>query len=170
MLISWVIEWSKSRMPHRRTFRNATHRAWAIWDLSYHHLFGVIPDPGSQMRVTLSLESFCKMPFQARACDVKMPELRQHSSNRVMAWFVNSFATFRGTWDRPDKNPGPLARCQVDIFLNITNCEIQGQACWLPKTLVMWVLSDAHMTGTIVAPAWSWSCLSNHKSPMFILL
>jgi len=27
MLISWVIKWSKSRMPHRRTFRNFTLQA-----------------------------------------------------------------------------------------------------------------------------------------------
>ena len=43
MLVSWVIEWSKSSMPHRRTFKNFTHRAWAMWDLSNHDFFRIIP-------------------------------------------------------------------------------------------------------------------------------
>jgi len=30
MLITWGINWSKSSMPHRRTFRNFKHQAWAI--------------------------------------------------------------------------------------------------------------------------------------------
>jgi len=38
MLISGVIKWLKSWMPHRRTFRNFTHQAWAIWDMSNYDM------------------------------------------------------------------------------------------------------------------------------------
>jgi len=48
-----------------------------------------------------------------------------------------------------------------DRFLGVQRMSFQmlpivrysGQACWSPKRLVNWVLLDAHMTGTIVAPA-----------------
>jgi len=124
MLVSWVIKWSKSWMPVRRTLRNFTHRAWAIWDLSNHDLFRIIPNPGSLQRVTLSLESICAIPFQAGASDVKMPQLRQHSSNRRMPGFVNVLDTLRGTWNQPDRNPGAVFGCAADSFSNITYCEI----------------------------------------------
>jgi len=75
--------------------------------------------------VTLLLESISTIPFQARASDVKMPKLRQHSSNRGMPCFNSVFGTFRGTGNEPDKNPGALFTCAVDIFSNITNCEMQ---------------------------------------------
>jgi len=85
----------------------------------------MIPDSGSQQQVPLWSESICKIPFQARTSDVKLPELRQHSSNRGMHCFINVFGTFPGTWDQPDKNLGVLYRCAVDILSNITNCEIK---------------------------------------------
>jgi len=94
-------------------------------DLSNHGLFRIIPDPGSQTRVTLSLESICTIPFQAGASDVKMAQLRKHTSNCGMPCLVNVFGTFRGTWDQPDKNPGALFGCMADIILNITDREIQ---------------------------------------------
>jgi len=121
MLVSWVIEWSQCWMPHWRTFRTCTHQAWAIRDLSTNELFCTIPDPGSQQRVTLSLESICTIPFQARASDVKIPELRQHSSNHVLPCFINVFGTFRGIWDKSDNNPGAHFGCLADIFSNIPN-------------------------------------------------
>ena len=93
--------------------------------MSNHDLFRIIPDPGSQKRITLSLESICTIPFQAGASDVKMPQLRQHCSNRGMPCLVNVFGTFRGTWDQPDKNPGALFWRTADIFSNIANREIQ---------------------------------------------
>jgi len=125
MLHSWVIEWSESWIPHERTFRDFTHLAWVICDLSNHDLFQIISDPGSQQRVSLSLESICTIPFQARASDVKMPKLRQHSSNCGMPYFVNVFGTFQGPWDHSDETPGALFRCLADIFSNITKHEIE---------------------------------------------
>jgi hypothetical protein len=125
MLVSRVIEWSTSWMAHWGTFGNFTQRAWAIWDLSNHDLFRIIPDPGSQQRVTLSLESICTIPFQARASAVKMPMLRQHSSNSGMPGFVNVRGTLPGTWDQPNNNPYAVCRCAAVIFSNITDCEIQ---------------------------------------------
>jgi len=125
MVVSWVIEWSKSWMSHWRTFRNFTNWAWAIWDLSNHDLFRIIPDLGSQQRITLSLESICTIPSQARASDVKMSKLRQHSSYRIVPCFVDVFGTIRGTWDQSDDNPGMLFRCPADICSNITNCDVQ---------------------------------------------
>ena len=125
MLVSWVIEWWKSGMPHQCTFRNFAHQAWAIWDLSNHDLIRTIPDPGSQKRLTLSLESISTIPFQARASNVKMPKLRQHISNRGMPCLINVFGTFRWTWNQPDKNPGALFSWKAEIISNVTNCEIQ---------------------------------------------
>jgi len=112
-------------MPRRRTFRNTTYQAWAIWHLSNDDLFWIIPDPGSQQRVTLLRESICKILFHARASDVKMPKLRKHSSNCGMPCFMNVFRTVQGTWDLADHNQGILFRCAAHIFLNITNCEMQ---------------------------------------------
>ena len=126
MLVAWVIEWSTSWMPHRRTFMHFTHRAcWATWDLSNHYVFWIIPDPDSHRRVTLSLESICTIPFQAWARDVRMPKLRQHCSNCGMPCFVNIVSIFRGTYDQSGENPGSLVRCTMDIVSNITNWAIQ---------------------------------------------
>ena len=88
-------------------------------------MFRTISNPGRQQRVTLSLESISTIPFQARASNVEMPKLRQHSSNHGMPGFVNVFGTFQGTWDQADKNPDVLLRCKADIFSNITYREIQ---------------------------------------------
>jgi hypothetical protein len=125
MLILWVIKWSKSWMPHWRTFRNFTHWAWAIWDLSNHDLFRIIPNPDSQKRTTLSLESISTVPFQARVSDVKILEWGQHCSNGGMSCLISTFGTFRRTGDQPNKIPGVGYKCTVDIFSNITDCEIQ---------------------------------------------
>jgi len=125
MLVSRVMEWSKLRMPHRCTFRNFTHRPLAIWDLSNHDFFQIIPDAGSQKRVPLLLESICTIPLHGGASDVKMPRLRQHSSNCGIPCFVNAFGTFWGTWDQSNENPRTLYIFAADMFSNITNREIQ---------------------------------------------
>jgi len=125
ILILWVIKWLKRWVPHRCTFMNFTDRAWAIWDLSNHDFFQIIPDPGSQKRIRLSLESIRTFLFQASASDVKIPEWGQHCSNRGMPCPVSNYGTFRRTGDQPNKNPGALFRCTADIFLNITDREIQ---------------------------------------------
>jgi len=124
MLVTWLIEWPKGRMPHRCTLRNLAHRAWALWDFSNHDLLWIIPNPGSQKRVILSLESIFTITFQAWASDVKMPKLRHHSSNCRMPCFVNAFGTFQWRWDQPNENPGGHFRCLADMVLNISNCDI----------------------------------------------
>ena len=88
-------------------------------------LFGIIPDPGRQKSVTLSLESISTIPFQAGASYVEIPEWGQHCSNRRMPCLVSIFGTFWGTGDQPTKNPSMLYRCVADTFSNITNHEIQ---------------------------------------------
>jgi len=111
MLVSWVIEWWKSWIPHQCTIRNFTHKAWAIWDFSNHDLFWIIPHPGSQQRETLTLESICTIPFPARSSDVKMPTLRQQSSNCGMPCFVNVLGTFRGHGISPKR----IKACSVGV-------------------------------------------------------
>jgi len=111
-------------MPHRRTCRNFAQRAWAIWDLSNHDLFLIISDPGSQQRVTLLQTSISTIPFQTGASDVKMPKLRQHSSNRGMRCWVYVFSTFRATSDQADEDRGALGRFTGDICSNIRYHEI----------------------------------------------
>jgi hypothetical protein len=112
-------------MPHQHTVRNFIHLALAIRDLSNRDLFQIIPNPGSQMRVSLLLESICTIPFQAGASDVKIPQLRLHSSNCGMPCLINIFGTFPGTWDHPDKNPGAHFCCTATIFSNIADRDIQ---------------------------------------------
>ena len=125
MLVSWIVVWLKSGMPHWHTVRNIAHWAWAIYDWSNQNLFRIIPNPGSQKLVTLSLEFICTILFQAMASDVNKSKLRQYSSNHVVPCFVNVFNTFWGTCDWPIKNPGKMFRYLVDMFLNIPKCEIQ---------------------------------------------
>ena len=170
MLVSWVIEWSKCRIPHWRTFGNFTHWASVIWDLSNHDLFRIISDPGSQQSVTMSLKSICTIPFQVRASNVKMRKLKQHSSNQSLPCIVIVFGTFRGTRDQSNENPAARCRSPGDILSNITNRDIRWPGMMVVKTLVNWVLSDAHVIGKIVSASRSWSCVSHHQSPMFISL
>jgi len=148
MLISSVIKWSKSWMPHCRIFKNFTHRVWAIWDLSNHALFRMIPDPGSQKRITLSLESISTVSFQARASEVKIPKWGQHYSNRGMPCLVSIFGTFRRTGNQPKKNPGAIFRRVVDIFSNITYCKIQQPgmlvACKISQVGLVGCTNDCH--------------------------
>jgi len=126
MLVSWAFEhWKWLNLHHQRTFSHFTHQAWAIWDLSKHNLIWIIPDHGSQQTVTFSLQSICTIPFQARGSDVKMPELRQHSSNHIMTFFINDTGTVQGTSDQSIENPGKVFGSPADIFLNITNRETQ---------------------------------------------
>jgi len=124
-MISWVIEWLKRVMSHRRTFRTCTHWAWAIWDMSKYDLFWIIHDPGCQKRITLSLESIIKIPFEAGTGYVKIPEWRQHGTNRRMPCLVSILGTFWGTWNQPNDSAGAICRCMTDILSNIATCEIQ---------------------------------------------
>jgi hypothetical protein len=93
--------------------------------LSNRDLFVIIPDPGSQKWITLSLESISTVALQARASHVKTPEWGQYSSIRGMPCDSNIFGTFPRTGDQPYKNPGTLFRSTADIFSNIMDCELQ---------------------------------------------
>jgi len=48
---------------------------------------------------------------------------------------MNVFATFWGTGDQPERNPGTLFSCAADIFSNITNCEIQRQGMLIARKI-----------------------------------
>jgi len=137
MLVPGAIKWWRSGMPHWFTFSYFTHHTWAIWELSKHDLMWVIPYPGSQKRVILSLESICTIPFQTRTSNVKISRLRPHSLNQVMACFIDVFGIFWGSSDQPHENLGTLAGCLVDIVSNITDCEI-----WWPSLLIARKLVD----------------------------
>jgi len=168
MLISSVIECSTSWMPHCCPFRNFTHRAWAIWDISNHELFWMIPNPSHQKRITSSLESISTIPFQVGTRYVKIPECGEHYSNRAKPRFVGIFVTFRGTWNQPNRDPPALLGLQLISFWILPITRYSGKACNSPEILVVWVFSDAQMTGMIVAPPGSWCCVSNHQSLVFI--
>ena len=64
----------------------------------------------------MSLESLCTIPFQARASNVKMPKLKQHSLNYGMIGFVNIFGTSQGTWDQFDKSLDSFGSSAADIL------------------------------------------------------
>jgi len=59
--------------------------------------------------------------------------------------------------------------CEI-FFQILPIVRYSGQACWSPEKLVKWVLSDAHMTGTIVALMVTWSGISHRRSPVCISL
>jgi hypothetical protein len=105
-------------------------------------LFWIFANPGSHKKVQLSLESICAIPFQAGASEVKMPKLRQQSSYRVMACFVNVFGAFQGTCDQSNENPGALFKCPLDIISNINNREIQ----W-PGILIARKIGEVSLVG-----------------------
>jgi len=170
MLATWAIEWLQSWMLHRRTIRNFTHQAWATRDCSNHDLFWIIPNPGSQTRIALWLESIGTIPFQARASDVKMPKLGQYSSNWGMPCFINMFGTFQEIWILPDRDPGVRIRLPVDIIWMLPNLRYRSPACSSPKTVVNSGWFDTHMAATRVARTGGWSFISHNKSPIFISL
>jgi len=45
-----------------------------------------------------------------------------------------------------------------------------GQACWSPKKLLKWILSDSNMTSTLFTSAGSWSGISHLQAPLSISL
>ena len=142
MLISWVIECLTSWIPHQCTIRNFTHGAWAIWDWSNYDLFWIIPDPGRQNRITLSVEYICTIPFQPGTSDIKIPEWEQHCSNSGMPCHLRTFGTFRRIWNWPKEQPRLLLWCLPDIFAYITN---RGKQ-W-PGMLIVWKNGQVSFVG-----------------------
>jgi len=124
MLINWVIECSTRSMAYRRTFRNATHLAWAIWDLRNHHMIWIIPNPDSLKRMTLLLESIHKISLQARTGYVRISEWGQHCVNHGMPCLVHILDTLRRIRNQPNQNQGAVIRCTANDFSNTTNHEI----------------------------------------------
>jgi hypothetical protein len=110
----------------------------------------------------LLLESICRNPFQARASNVQIPKLRQHSSNHIMPCFTSVFGTFRGTWDQSDENPAAQFMLLVDIFWNITNCDI----LW-PGMLIAWNSGPLSFVGSTYN---GHNCRSGWKLILCILL
>ena len=129
-------------MPHWRTFKNFTHRALAICNLSNHDLFGTIPDPGRQKRITLSVESIRRIPLQAGTSYVKILEWGQHCSNREIPCIVCISGNFQGTWHQPKENPGAPFWCTVEILSNITNLEIKQRGM-----LFAWKIGQGSLVG-----------------------
>jgi len=170
MLISWVIKWSKSGMPHWHSYVNFTHSIWDISDFSKHDLFQTIPGPGTHKRTSLSLEYISSVPFQAWTSYVKIPEWGEHSSNRRMQCLISIFHTFWVT----DNQPKRIQACSWGVwqlsFGILLIVRFNFQACWSPEELVNWLVLDAQMTGTIGTPVGSWFCLSPHQSWMFTSL
>ena len=88
----------------------------------------MIPDPGSRLRMTLSLQSISTIPFEAGASNIKIADWGQHISNCRMPCLLIIFCTFWVIRDQPNKNLEMHLRCGVDVVSNITNCEIQWLA------------------------------------------
>jgi len=140
MPMSSDIEWLKTGMRHRHTFRTFTHRAWAIWDTRNYDWFWKIPDPGRQKRITLSVESIITKSFQARTGYDKIPEWGEHSCNCGMQCLISIFGSFRMVGDQPNEKPGTHSRCQADILSNIPNCEIQHPGMQIARKIGQMIL------------------------------
>ena len=170
MLVSWVIQWSKSQMPHWDTSGNCPHQAWVIWDLRNLDLVQIISNDGSQKRVTLSLESLGTILFHATASNIKKCKLRQHSSNCGIPCFVNLFGSFQATWISPTWIQVCSMFVQWISFWQLPIVRYSSPACWSHENVVNWVLPDVYMTVTIVGRVGCWSSISHHQSPVIISL
>jgi hypothetical protein len=166
MLSSWVIEWSKSGMAHRCIFANFTHWAWAIWELCNHNLFWMIPNPGHQRKITLSLESISTIQFHAGTSYVRITEWGHHNSNCVVPYHVSILTPCRGPGIIPTTNQGNIFCIRWLCFRKFPILWYRSEGFRWPGELVIWVLSHAKMTATIVVPAGSWSCITHHQWPM----
>jgi len=143
MPIAWVIESSKYWMHHWFTGRNFTHQAWTIPARSNHDMFWIIPNPGRQMRITLSLEFISKIPFEDGTSYVKRLEWGQQRSNHGTRCLVSNLDTLWGTWDQPNENPEALHSCTADMFSNNTNRETHRAG-----TLVAWTIEQVSLVGS----------------------
>jgi len=134
MLISWVIEWSKGGVPHQHTSMNLTHWASAIWDLSSHDKFWIIPNPGSQKRITLSVDYIRRVPVQAGTNNLMITEWGQCSSNRGMPCGVSILAMFGGQGISPPQIPARFLGPRRICFQPLPFVRQSGRACWLPDS------------------------------------
>jgi len=143
MPIFSVIELLKSWMCYQHTIWNFTSWAWTIWHWSYHPLFWIIPNPGSQKRITLSLESISSITFQART--VMSIFLSGDSTVATILCHASSvfFAPFGGHGISLMWIQAHFLGLQLTSFCILPLVRNSGQACWSPEKLVKWVLSDA---------------------------
>jgi len=81
-----------------------------------------------------------------RSGDSTVPTAECHASSVILA-------PFRGQGISPTRIQAHVLGARRKSFQTLPIVRYSGQACWSPKTLVKWVLSDVQMTGTIVAPA-----------------
>jgi len=131
MLVSWANERLKSCMLHQSTFRSFIPWKYAKWDFSNHDVFRKILNPGSQ-QWAIQLQYYASTnSYQSNTGDVRMPQLRQHSCNCLLASLVNMFDTVWGTWKQHAENSSTLLRCPVDTVCNDSTFEI-----WLPGMLI----------------------------------
>jgi len=133
MLISPLVKWYKSGIPHPCMFRNFTHWAWAIWHLCNQVLLWIFPDPGCHERITWFLKSICGILIQAGTRHINIAGWGQHSSNCSIPYLVTICDTIWGTGDQPNENPGILSICVVDCYSYTSNREIQQ-----PGMLIVW--------------------------------
>ena len=86
----------------------------------------ILPNPGSQQRITFSLESISTITFQARSSSAKIPLCAQHSSNHTMPCNNRMYDTVLISEDQPNEHPCVLCKSVVHIFLFVPCCEIQS--------------------------------------------
>lgn len=153
MLISWVIKWFISLKSHWHTIGNLAHRKWAILNWRNQHLCWIISNQGIQKIITLTLESIRTIPFEVGISYYKIPECRQHTSNRVMSSNITVIKNLHASWDHVNQIP---VCCQCEwwksswIWASVSQSEQGG---WKPENFIMWNLSDVHITGTTITLA-----------------
>jgi len=118
LLSSWVIICSKSWMSDWRIFTYLTHLSWAISNLSNHNMFGIIPDPGSQYRIKLSLESISTLCQDTGVGIALVPTTEYHASSGFLAHFW-------GHGISPRRMVHQVHCLWVDFWLTILSMAIQ---------------------------------------------
>jgi hypothetical protein len=155
-------------IPKQHTMRSVTHRAWAVSDLINHDVFWIIPNWSRQKRISLSLESISTSPF--KPAQVMSRVLSTDSTVSTAEYHALSIlmAPFGGKEINPTRiQKRFLGQPRISLWI-ISTVRYSTQECWSPEKLVRWVILDVHITGTIVAPAGSRSCVCHHQSPVFI--
>jgi hypothetical protein len=129
MVISWVIECSTGEMLPQRTSRNFTQWPCSPGYLMNHYLVRIFPNPGSQKRITLPVESVFTNLFDARNCYIKNVQWWQHSFNCWMPFLDNSIATTWSIGDQPNKSASGLFIYTVNLHLKLPTVKFSGQGC-----------------------------------------
>jgi hypothetical protein len=163
LLISWVIEWSKGGLPQLCTIRNFTNLVWAIWNLSNNKLFWIIPNPGRQNRIILSVESVRSFwvpvwPVLSglRCVDSTVPTTECHVTSAF-------WTPCGGTGISITRILGRILGVQQISFQILPIVRFRGLDWWSSRKLVKWVLPDTQITPTIIGPAGRWSRVTHQQ-------